>query len=69
MECKECSKDIPDGFTDCPWCGASYSLNPVAHPSSAPVSPVPVQLASARPNVALAWISSLLSLPLVVVAA
>jgi hypothetical protein len=23
MKCKQCSKVIPDGFTDCPWCGAS----------------------------------------------
>ena len=23
MKCKACSKVIPDGFTDCPWCGAS----------------------------------------------
>lgn len=22
MKCKECSKVVPDGFTDCPWCGA-----------------------------------------------
>jgi hypothetical protein len=25
MKCKECSKVIPDGFTDCPWCGAKPS--------------------------------------------
>lgn len=25
MKCRQCSKDIPDGFTDCPWCGASSS--------------------------------------------
>jgi hypothetical protein len=23
MKCKECSKEIPNGFTDCPWCGAA----------------------------------------------
>jgi hypothetical protein len=23
MKCKKCSKIIPDGFTDCPWCGAT----------------------------------------------
>jgi hypothetical protein len=23
MKCTHCSKVIPDGFTDCPWCGAS----------------------------------------------
>ena len=23
MKCLECSKQIPDGFTDCPWCGAT----------------------------------------------
>ncbi len=25
MKCRKCSKVIPDGFTDCPWCGASPS--------------------------------------------
>jgi len=24
MNCKACSKIIPDGFTDCPWCGAAF---------------------------------------------
>ncbi|HTZ49824.1 MAG TPA: hypothetical protein VMH20_19700 [Verrucomicrobiae bacterium] len=24
MNCKQCSKVIPDGFTDCPWCGAPF---------------------------------------------
>jgi len=24
MNCKQCSKVIPDGFTDCPWCGAAF---------------------------------------------
>jgi hypothetical protein len=23
MKCAECSKQIPDGFADCPWCGAT----------------------------------------------
>jgi hypothetical protein len=23
MKCRQCSKVIPDGFTDCPWCGAT----------------------------------------------
>jgi hypothetical protein len=26
MRCKQCSKDLPDGFTDCPWCGAVSGL-------------------------------------------
>ncbi len=25
MKCRQCSKVIPDGFTDCPWCGAVYA--------------------------------------------
>src|SRR5260221_4690814 len=23
MNCQQCSKVIPDGFVDCPWCGAA----------------------------------------------
>ena len=26
MNCKQCSKVIPDGFTDCPWCGATAAI-------------------------------------------
>ena len=26
MNCKQCSKVIPDGFTDCPWCGATFPM-------------------------------------------
>jgi hypothetical protein len=26
MNCKQCAKVIPDGFTDCPWCGATFAL-------------------------------------------
>jgi hypothetical protein len=26
MKCKECSKEIPHGFTDCPWCGATAGV-------------------------------------------
>lgn len=25
--CKQCSKVIPDGFTDCPWCGAPFGAS------------------------------------------
>jgi hypothetical protein len=25
--CKQCTKVIPDGFTDCPWCGAPFGAN------------------------------------------
>jgi hypothetical protein len=25
MNCKACSKIIPDGFTECPWCGAGFA--------------------------------------------
>lgn len=34
MKCAECSKQIPDGFVDCPWCGAT---------------PRPASTAAARP--------------------
>ncbi len=32
MKCKECSKVIPDGFTDCPWCGAVQVAPVVGQP-------------------------------------
>lgn len=37
MNCKECSKVIPDGFTDCPWCGA-VPATPAAAPARGTVS-------------------------------
>src|SRR5580704_2868873 len=30
MKCKECRKIIPDGFTDCPWCGAAPPVSSAA---------------------------------------
>jgi len=44
MKCKDCSRVIPDGFTDCPWCGA-IQAGPAAVPAGLPtiepaVSPV-----------------------------
>lgn len=77
MKCARCSKVIPDGFAECPWCGASPSAI-----SSAPVA-VTAPIAAAAPrvvaapsgslrgdgNTALAWISSSLSLFLVLFAA
>jgi hypothetical protein len=30
MKCRECAKIIPDGFTDCPWCGAAQPLPSLA---------------------------------------
>jgi hypothetical protein len=35
MNCKQCSKVIPDGFTDCPWCGAPFAASALGakHPS------------------------------------
>jgi hypothetical protein len=26
MKCRQCSKEIPDRFTDCPWCGAAAGV-------------------------------------------
>jgi hypothetical protein len=34
MKCKACSKIIPDGFTDCPWCGASFAAAAVTNSST-----------------------------------
>jgi len=61
MKCPRCSKDIPDGFAECPWCGAS--------PSSISAAPViaarPASSLHGHSNTALAWMSSTLSLFLV----
>ena len=35
MKCRDCSKNIPDGFTDCPWCGEPYTPNVLAKFSEA----------------------------------
>lgn len=71
MKCTRCSKIIPDGFTDCPWCGATYAAIPAAPALGIPAPPpMPVcQQAPSSLNVILAWISSVLSLPLVTFAA
>ena len=37
-KCNRCSKIIPDGFADCPWCGATQSVansSPAAAPAAA----------------------------------
>jgi hypothetical protein len=52
MKCLACSKNIPDGFADCPWCGATYGTLPqpaatAAQPAEASRSMVPTWLASA----------------------
>jgi len=40
MKCKACSKVIPDGFTDCPWCGAS-AVGAVSSGVSGALGPAP----------------------------
>jgi hypothetical protein len=35
MKCHHCAKDIPDGFTDCPWCGEPYTPDVLAKNSEA----------------------------------
>jgi hypothetical protein len=65
MKCTPCSKDIPEGFTECPWCGACPSAI-----SAAPLlAAAPSAPSHSDSNTALAWISSLLSLFLVLCAA
>jgi hypothetical protein len=65
MKCSQCSKDIPDGFTECPWCGASsFSI------AAAPVlATAPSNFSASSSNTLLAWLSSSLSLFLVLYAA
>jgi hypothetical protein len=65
MKCADCSKDIPDGFTECPWCGASRS----AIPAALSLAMAPSNSLTSSSNTLLAWLSSSLSLFLVLVAA
>jgi len=58
--CSQCSKVIPDGFTDCPWCGATRQA------ALAPTPPLPtIEAQPAAPHRApgslLTWIGFLLS--------
>jgi hypothetical protein len=39
MKCKSCSKIIPNGFTDCPWCGAVQTIAVAPPGQSIPVNP------------------------------
>jgi hypothetical protein len=79
MKCRNCSKDIPDGFTDCPWCGepqpaaasgastlvSDLVARSVAKPAAQPATE------SLRPagNVVFAWVSCAISLVLAIFAA
>jgi hypothetical protein len=58
-KCKNCSKIIPDGFADCPWCGAKGQAKP-ATPSSFPAQ-IPGQVSSPSNADPLKWIAFLLS--------
>lgn len=62
MKCSQCSKVIPDGFTDCPWCGAAASSKVVAAPASA----IAAKPASPGFSAALAWVASLLCFVVIV---
>ncbi|HMI50218.1 MAG TPA: zinc ribbon domain-containing protein [Candidatus Saccharimonadales bacterium] len=62
MKCSACSRDIPDGFADCPWCGANYGTLPQPAASAArPVEP--------GRNLVFAWLASAVSLPFCLFAA
>jgi hypothetical protein len=41
MNCKQCSKIIPDGFADCPWCGAAFTEPRIGNAASAIVESSP----------------------------
>jgi len=58
--CSQCSKVIPDGFTDCPWCGAARQAPPPPPPRAA--MPVQPAAASSHPHGLLPWIGFALSL-------
>lgn len=38
MNCKQCSKVIPDGFTECPWCGAGFADSRIGNVPASPVA-------------------------------
>src|SRR5277367_1025166 len=71
MKCRNCSKDIPTGFTDCPWCGEAQPAAPSANlPASlARALPVATEPAPSARQQTFAWISSGVSVVLVVCAA
>jgi hypothetical protein len=62
MKCSQCSKVIPDGFTDCPWCGAAASSSAAATPPSG----IPAKSVLHGGNAAPAWSASLLGFAAVV---
>jgi hypothetical protein len=73
VKCSHCLKVIPDGFTDCPWCGAVYPAPTLMSSSVPPPVPTrgaalvaPAHVSASGPNDALFWIASLLSFLLVV---
>jgi len=56
MKCRECSKVIPDGFSDCPWCGAASVVSTRAAVLAPNVSiPIPTQSAPSTGHAPLAW--------------
>ena len=66
MKCRNCSKDIPDGFADCPWCGESQRATPTGTASIAQTAlPLPTGGLRSSSNVPLVWLSLCLSLVLV----
>ena len=58
-KCRQCSKIVPDGFTDCPWCGAKHQHTP---PQTSLPAGVGVQKES--PGSPLLWIAFLCSFAL-----
>jgi len=62
MKCSACARDIPDGFADCPWCGATYGTLPQPAASAAPP-------AESGRNLVFIWLASAVSLPFCLFAA
>jgi len=62
-KCRQCSKILPDGFTDCPWCGAKHQHTP---PQTSLPAAVGVQKESPTqaPGSPLLWIGFLCSFAL-----
>src|ERR1700722_4187355 len=64
MKCRNCSKDIPDGFADCPWCRESYEGIPAASVAASAL-PLPTGGLRSGSNVPLMWLLLGLSVLLV----
>jgi hypothetical protein len=67
MNCSNCSKTIPEGFSDCPWCGEPASVLSRAMPPPFPGGAVTAK--PLGPGLGVAWLVLPMSLVVVIFAA